>query len=57
MCMSVSLNAYLYAICVLRAQGQKRVLDPLVLELQMVVSHTVDAESLHQVLHKSSKYS
>lgn len=55
--MSVCLNACLYVICVLRAQGQKRVLDPLVLELQMVVRHTVDAESLHQVLHKSSKYS
>ena len=37
--------------------GQKRVSDPLKLELQVVVSHLVGAGNQTQVLYKSNKCS
>lgn len=37
--------------------GQKRVLDPSELEIQMIVSHHVGAENQIQVLCKRSNYS
>jgi hypothetical protein len=49
-CLSVC-AAYVYST----HGGQKRASDPLELELQTIVNHTVDAGNLTQVLSKNSE--
>ena len=45
-------------VCVPNTYGcQKRVPDPLELEVQMVLSYNVDTEKQTLVLHKNSKFS
>jgi hypothetical protein len=54
----ITLPTYVYALCVCNAhRGQKTVVDPLELRLQMTVSSHVGAENQTQVLWKSSQCS